>query len=264
MPDIIQLIASWKKQIFFVVLISMLVAVAAVFIITPKYLAYATALPANPVTADRSIVFNNNIRDLYNSIGSSGELDRVLGTAQSDTIYLSVARKFDLIAFYKIKDKNNVALRKAAKALKQDTRVTKTEFGELMIRVWCRDKLLAPQLANALMDELASIHQEILSRNNLLLLQNIKAALLSAQSAKDSLVTEQGTAQWEHYKKLETEYSLMIQAKPPALLPVEKARVSDRPDKPSKALVLIATAIASFVFALWLALLLDKRKLSGK
>jgi LPS O-antigen subunit length determinant protein (WzzB/FepE family) len=264
MPDIIQLIASWKKQIFSVVLISMIVATAAVFIITPKYLASATALPANPVTADKSIVFNNNIRDLYNSIGTPTELDRVIGTAQSDTIYLSIARKFDLVSFYNIKGNTDFALMKAAKALKHDTKVTKSEFGELMIRVWCRDRLLAPQLANAIMDELALIHQEILNRNNQLVLQNIKAAILSFQEAKDTLAKVEVIEQLKNYRKLELEYSLMISTKPPALLPVEKARISSSPDKPRKALILIATALASFIFALWLALLLDKRKSSGQ
>jgi capsular polysaccharide biosynthesis protein len=264
MPDIIQLIASWKKQIFIVVLTSVVIASAIVFIIPPKYLASATALPANPVTADKSIVFSNNIRDLYNSIGEPTDLDKIVGTAQSDTIYISVAQKFDLVSFYNINNKNDFALIKAAKELKHDTKVTKTEFGELLIRVWCRDRLLAPQLANALMDELAHTHQEIMNRNNLLVLKNIKAAILSIQSVKDSLAGGEYTKQLDEYKKLETEYSLMALTNPPALLPVEKARVSSHPDKPQKLLVLIATAVAAFVFALWLAVLLDKRKSSVK
>ncbi|MCG2613141.1 hypothetical protein LZZ85_02580 [Terrimonas sp. NA20] len=264
MPDIIQLIASWKKQIFFVVLISMIVATAAVFFISPKYLASATALPANPVTADKSIVFSNSIRDLNSSIGTAEELDRVVGTAQSDTIYLSVARKFDLVTFYQIKDNPEFALMKAAKTLKHDTKVTKSEFGELMIRVWCHDRSLAPQLANALMEELALIHQEILNRNNQLVLQNIKAAILSIQMGNDSLQKGEESELLSSYRKLELEYSLMLHTKPPALLPVEKARISNRPDKPRKLLILIATAAGSFIFALWLVLLLDKRKTSGK
>ncbi len=264
MPDIIQLIAAWKKQISLVVLISVIVAAAIVFIIPPKYLATATALPANPVTADKSLIFNNHIRDLYSSIGTPTELDRVVGTAQSDTIYLSVARKFDLVSFYKIGKNKDFALMKAARQLKKDSKVSKTEFGELMIRVWCSNKLLAPQLANAMMDELALIHQEIMNRNNQLILQNIRNAMLSVITVKDSLQAGDETEQWRNYKKLETEYSLMIKANPPALLPVEKARVSDHPDKPRKLLVLVATAVAAFVFALWLALLLEKRKSSAK
>ncbi|MBO9659682.1 MAG: hypothetical protein J7527_12745, partial [Chitinophagaceae bacterium] len=191
MPDIIQLLADWKKQISIVVLISVIVAAGIVFIIPPKYLAIATALPANPITADKSLIFNDNIRDVYSSIGTPTELDRVVGTAQSDTIYLSVAQKFDLVSFYKIDKDKDFALMKAAKQLKEDSKVSKTEFGELMIRVWCSNKLLAPQLANAMMDELALMHQEILNRNNQLVLKNIRDAIHLIYSGADSLMDDE-------------------------------------------------------------------------
>ena len=79
-----------------------------------------------------------------------------------------------------------------------------------------------------------------------------------AQQYSDKLTVLQ--QQVSRYEKLKTEYQLMIDVKPAALLVVDKARPANRPDKPKKLLILLATAILSFLFAAWLALILEKRK----
>ena len=42
----------------------------------------------------------------------------------------------------------------------------RSEYGELKIKVWDTDKNLAPQLANAILDKLNSIHQSLQAANN--------------------------------------------------------------------------------------------------
>ena len=280
MPDIIYLISRWRKQIMLVVLVSLAIAASLVFIMPSQYLASSTALPTNPVTADKSIVFNNNIRDLYNSLGQSGDLDKIVGTGQLDTIYIAVATQYNLVSHYKInEDKPSAAIRKAARTLKKDTRITKSEYGELLVQVWNKDKTLAPQLANSLMEKLAAIHGDLLNKNNLSILHSLKNGRKTIERSLDSLVTsgpQTGSAsqspgynratllqeQIKEYEKLETEYQLMTDAKPAAIVIVERARISENPDRPKRLIILLATAVASFLFALWLALILEKRKTS--
>jgi uncharacterized protein involved in exopolysaccharide biosynthesis len=197
-----------------------------------------------------------------------------------DTVYLALSDQYDLPDHYKIKG-NNAALsrRKAAAILKKNSKVSKSEYNELLVEVWDRDKDLAPRLANALMEKLAAIHQDLLNKSNQTIIESLKSGQQKLWISIDSIRTFLQHAditpaqsilysdelavlqqQISQYEKLKTEYQLMIDTKPAALLVVDKARVSDRPDKPKKLFVLLATAVLSFLFAAWLALVLEKRK----
>ena len=52
----------------------------------------------------------------------------------------------------------------------------------------------------------------------------------------------------------------MIDSKPPALIAVEPAKPSIRPDKPKRMQIMIATTVLSLIFALFAALILERRK----
>ncbi|HEX2847836.1 MAG TPA: hypothetical protein VHN59_14905 [Chitinophagaceae bacterium] len=280
MPDLLTLIYIRRKQVLLIVLISLAIATGIVLVMPSQYLASTTALPANPAATDKASVFNNNIRDLYSSLGQSADLDKIVGTGQLDTIYLSATDQFELATHYKIKrDNAAISRRKAATALKKNSRISKSEYNELLVQVWDTDKNLAPQLANALMEKLAAIHQDLLNQSNQTIIKSLGDGQQKLQAGMDSIhtflqhanITPSQAQQYNdkltvlqqqlsQYEKLKTEYQLMIDAKPAALLVVDKARASDHPDKPKKLLILLATAILSFLFAAWLALILEKRK----
>lgn len=278
MPDIFQVLARWRKQVMLVVFISLLIAAAVLFLLPPKYLASSTALPANPLATDKAIVFNNNLRDLYSGLGQPGDLDRIVGTAQLDTIYLAMVDRYNLIDHYRIGEASPFSRIKAAAVLKKKTKVSKTGFGELKIQVWDKDRLMAPQLANSLMALLDSFHRDLQNKSNRNIAAGIHDLRLQLQVSVDSIrgalqtagispalardyLSRQSLLQEQilQYEKLETEYQLMLGTEPPALFVVERARISDRPDQPAKWAVLLATAVLSSFFAIWLAVLLEKR-----
>jgi uncharacterized protein involved in exopolysaccharide biosynthesis len=208
---------------------------------------------------------------LYSNLGSPDELDVMVGTGQLDTIYLAVTDQFNLYDHYKIHDQKEKARAKSAELLKCNTEVQKSGYGELKVKVWDTDKDLAPQLANALMDKIQSIHQDVQSESNTAALNDLKAGM---KKIKDSIQLMQAVAdkktdtfglgilksQLEKYQQLIGEYQLMVDNKPPALLLVEKARPSLKPDKPKRIEILIATLVLSFLFALAIALILERRK----
>jgi hypothetical protein len=121
------------------------------------------------------------------------------------------------------------------------------------------------------MDKIQSIHQDVQSESNTAALNDLKAGM---KKIKDSIQLMQAVAdkktdtfglgilksQLEKYQQLIGEYQLMVDNKPPALLLVEKARPSLKPDKPKRIEILIATLVLSFLFALAIALILERRK----
>ncbi|HVT87036.1 MAG TPA: hypothetical protein VHD35_17685 [Chitinophagaceae bacterium] len=272
MPDFFYLLSKWWKQILAVVLLSVIVVGIIVFIQPSKYLSVATAVPASGIASDKSRVFSENIQALYSNLGSPDELDVIVGTGQLDTIYLAVTDQFNLYDHYKIREDKEKARARSAELLKWNTEVQKSGYGELKVKVWDTDKNLAPQLANALMDKIQSIHQDLQSESNAAALNDLEAGM---KKIKDSIqlmqaLTDKKTdtfglgilkSQLQQYQQLIGEYQLMVDNKPPSLLVVERARPSLLPDKPKRLEIFVATLLLSFLFALLVALILERRKI---
>ncbi|MEO8405012.1 MAG: hypothetical protein ABI480_10465 [Chitinophagaceae bacterium] len=290
MPDIFYLIGKWWKKILLLVILAVVVVTIVSFLQPTRYLSTVTAIPANPELTDKASIFNTNIQSLSSSMGSTDELDVMLGTAQLDTVYLFVAQSFNLWDHYKTDEQGEAAVVKSASILKKYTRVIKSDFGELKVKVWDTDKNLAPQLANAIMDKLNSIHQSVQNESNGRVLNNLKASREKIKLQLDSLSNailydsvnvkiishlipaEQSrinnvrrNALWnqlEEYEKLIGQYQLMFDSKPSALMIVERARSAAWPDKPALWKILAATFFISILFGLLLALIMEKRKTS--
>ena len=278
MPDIFYLVSKWWKQMLALVLISLVVAGIILFLQPRQYLSVATAVPANSLSADKAKIFNHNIEELYSNIGLPDDLDMILGTGQLDTVYLAVTDQFNLFDHYKISDDKNKRTI-AARLLKRYSRIIKSGYGELQVKVWDTDKDLAPQLANSIMTKLESIHNALQNNNNQQALQSLQLAIKKIQTDIDSInllhpgttLTQQAEepysirrrvliSQLEEYQKLAGEYQLLTNAGSRVLLVLEKARPSVYPDKPDWIKTIVATAFLSLIFALLVALIMEKRK----
>ncbi len=279
MPDLFYLFGKWWKQIVAIVVISIVIAAIFLFTRPVKYLATATALPASSFNTDKASVFNQNIQSLYTALGTPDDLDVIIGTAQLDTAYLAIAQAFGLAKHYEVKEQGDAANRKAAFILKSNTRVIRSAFTELKIKVWDEDKNFAPELANAMLQKLQDIHTDLQNANNLTILNKLQAGREKIESGVDSIknflrtadITAENaagytsriaslSAQAQQYDQLIGQYQLMVDTKPSSLLIVEKARAAEWPDKPKRWPILLATFALSLVFALLLALVLEKRK----
>ena len=243
---------------------ALVVAIIALMLVPKKYLSTTTALPANSLATDKSSIFSNGIQELYSSLGSAGELDRFLGTAQLDTAYIAVAKAHNLALHYKVEQDAHAGYN-AARRLKKNTRIERTEYGELQLKVWDEDRDKAAALANALMQEFQLLHQQLQSQSNALVLQKLKEtqAGLYPTIEKDSLgrinTNYKSAAQEAQLENLVTQYSLMVHTNPPALLIVEKARPALTHDKPYVWPTLLLTFFAALLFSFLIALLVEKQ-----
>src|SRR5579885_485867 len=128
MPDFFYLLSKWWKQILAVVILSVITAGIIVFLQPPKFLSVATAVPASGIASDKSRIFSENIEALYSNLGSTDELEVMVGTGQLDTIYLAVTDQFNLYDHYKIHDQKEKARLKSAEWLKCNTEVQKSGY----------------------------------------------------------------------------------------------------------------------------------------
>lgn len=242
-----------------------LLAVGIITFLKPReYLSVATSIPASSYTTDKGHVFNDRIQALYSAFGTADDLDRIIGTAALDTVYTAVTIRFNLYDHYKIKETGPDAIRKAASLLREHTRVIKSDHGELKVKVWDTDPNLAPQLANAIVDQLEDMHRALRASGNKATLEGLrKAKRRIKEQADTSAFSAELTNRMQLYDNYIEEYQLMLDAKLPVLLTVERAYPSSWPDRPRRFRVLLATAVLSILFSFFAALLLDKRKPSA-
>lgn len=265
MPDMFDLFKNWWKQMLAVIIASLLVVGTVTYLKPQKYLSVATAVPASSFASDKSKIFNENIQALYSALGTPDDLDMIVGTARLDTVYLAVTDQFNLYDHFKMQEKGDAARSKAASLLKKNTKVMKSEYGELKVKAWDTDKNLAPQLANAIMEKLKAIHQDLQNAGNLATLQGLISRKEKLQQAADSTMntvenTTRRKEQISQYEKLIGEYQLMVDTKPPVLITVEKAKAAAWPDQPKTVQLLMATAVLAFIFSLLAALVLERKK----
>lgn len=262
MPDIFDLLRRWWKPVTGVVLLSLLAVGIITFLKPRQYLSVATAVPASSMAADKGRIFNENIQELYSALGYPDDLDKVVGTAALDTVYLAVAAAFNLYDHYKIKDEEN-ALLKSARELKSNSTVLKSDYGELKIKVWDTDKNLAPQLANAILANLDALHRDLQNAGNQASLKALEQRLQTIRRTSDSATADQKIkllAEAAGYEKLINEYHVLAEAKPPVLITVEKAKPALHPDRPQRLKIMLATAAFSFLFAILAALAFDSKR----
>jgi uncharacterized protein involved in exopolysaccharide biosynthesis len=278
MPDLFDLMWRWRKQILLLVIATLIVTTAIVFLTPKRYLSVATALPASSYATDKTSVFSQNLQSLYSTIGLPDELDKIIGTAHLDTVYRSVVAQLDLTDHYGLSKTDADAISKAASVLQKHTRVIKSDYGELKVKVWDVDRGLAANLANAIMGKLQQMHQDIQALNNAMMLSKINEEYVRekidygkltdslqhvSNASMADLLTVQKSAllqQIQEFEKLASQYKLMIDAKPQALIIIEKATPAIAPDQPKPLLAITAAVILSFLFGILTALILDRRK----
>ena len=278
MPDLLTVLCRRWRLVLLLPLLATVVALVACLLLPKEYAGETTALPANAVVGDKARIFNPNIEALYPEIGSADELDKIEGTARLDTIYLAAVNRFNLVVHYNLTTTAD-AVQTATKGLKKKTEVKRTGYGELQIIVWDKDKRMAANLANFLLQELNDIHQHLQTENNRIVLERLKevyaknddsilstdntpatATTLATTHNKAAITTEPLTGQRQHFRQLISEYELAISAAPRVLLVVEPAKTSLQQERPNLVRTLLFTFLASLLFSFLLALFVENRK----
>jgi Uncharacterized protein involved in exopolysaccharide biosynthesis len=276
MPDLIYTFSKYWKLIVIITAVSTFIAFLASELSPKLYLSVTTVLPANSVTADKGRIFDNNVENLYSDVGTADELDRIEGTAALDTVYIATAKQLNLEEHYHI-NPSSESLFNASQELKKNAEIKRSAYGELKIKVWDRDKEMAAALANTILQNIQSIHQQIQSERNRVILQKIQEDYLNKESnyrqLTDSvilndllhpeIVKQKQTSileQMQQDQKLIAQYQLAINTNPEVLLTVERARPAIWPDKPKVMETTGLVFIISLLFSILLAIYLNSRK----
>ena len=275
MPDLLSVFSRWWKYILGITLVATTFALLISLLLPKEYLSTATALPANSLTSDKARIFNENVQALYSDIGTSDDLDKFEGTAALDTIYIATAKELSLVKHYQLDGEEN-AIAVAAKKLRKNSRISRTEHNELRIKVWDRDRNMAAELANSMLRNLQVLHQNLQMANQVKTLKALQESYAARQQQYASIVDSGATAaaaavvnatsgaalmqQLEQDQKLIHEYQVALRTNPEVLITVEPARPAAWSDRPQVVLIALLSFVAALAFSVLVALFMDSRK----
>ena len=268
---------KWRSILLFTILTAA-VATATVFLMPKHYRSAAKLISANPQLADKSRLFNENIQSLYSYFGSGDDLDRIMGIALLDTSLKQLVKDFNLINYYKLSNDTEALLqRKAVLKLRDDLLVQRTEEGQLNISCWTKDPVLSAGIVNALVKIIESKLEDIWQSNysatkeqlNLSITQTEASykqlfdSLSKAPAPQTSLIQKHMETlldQLTQYRKTAATVQLIGATAPVALYVLEPAVPAAKAERPDKPAIILAAAIAGFLFSLLLALLSNRKQ----
>lgn len=277
--DVIAVLQKRSKSILIFVIVSMLITIVTLFIVPKYYRSTTVVIPASPALADKARLFNSNIQNLYSFLGNSDDTETLMGIAKLDTVYYQLIDEFKLVDYYKTEgENNNIKRKKTIKLLQKDIEINKTEFNQLKIVVWTKDKELSKNIANRMIGIIEETEQnmwkEVYQNNQKQLDESIKDLGVQYQKISDSLSIntnafkkemlesqrQSALEQIKQYQKSSNEIKLAIATTPPALYVIEKAMASASADKPNFTVDLLIVLFASIVFAMIAALIYERNQ----
>jgi capsular polysaccharide biosynthesis protein len=253
MDEIFTRFRKHTKFLAMIILLPVLTALILSVLLPKKYVSRASILPVNSRLADKARFTADEIAELYSAFGSGDDLDRLFATARSNTVMLKMVDSFNLTGYYKLKQKKSYAREAAAKKLISESDIRKTEYGELQIRVWDKDSVMAADICNAIVDRVDKMHKELyqgfyagsLQKLELIYAQKlsqVRAASVNPEKNDSSLMLSDELAQ---YRKSITDFRMAMQNPPPTLMVLEKAYPQVKPDKPDLLLNVLLTFLVS-------------------
>lgn len=306
----------WKKRkiIGIITLIAMIVSTVISFMIQPLFLSTAIVFP----TATSTVSFSEqrNAKASSMDFGEEEQAEQLIQILQSSRIRDILVHQYDLMKNYEIKKDDPNKYYKLGKAYSEHITFTRTRYGSIQIDVLDKDRNLAAEMANKIVDLIDTVKNDMIKERTLPAFEISKRKReILEQAARhlgaklDSLsemgvVTSEGRANlFQAYNEAKSaedkaffknkidvnvkygaEYDGLVMLRDEKMVKlaefetayeqaesdayadfnhkfvVEKAVVADKKAKPKKAIIILVSTLAAFIFSIFVLLLSDRIK----
>lgn len=253
-----------------IVLLATISTAAVLLLQKPYFRSSAIFTAANPNLGDRSNIYRTEFWEQYFYYGGEFDNDRLMAIARSEEMCRFMVDSFDLIKHYNIKATGERAKYLADVEYKENVRIHKNEFGHIKVNVWDTDKQLAAAIANTIVKRVNeksvvavnSMKVEILQK----LQRDFNAQKDSLSETETALQTSSGSfltarregliQQLNEKEKLIEQFNTSVN-NVSALFTIEEALPAFKKDKPKVLAGILMAAVVSFVFSVFLLLLME-------
>jgi len=180
------LLFVWKKR----KIIGIVTAAAAVisliisFMLTPLYLSTAIVFP----TATSTVSFSEqrNAKASSMDFGEEEQSEQLVQILQSSRIRDILVKRFDLFNHYEIEPTDPNKFYKLGKAYEQHIQFTRTRYGSIQIDVLDKDKELAAEMANKIVDLIDTVKNDMVKERTIPAFEiNLRKKELIEKSLRD-------------------------------------------------------------------------------
>lgn len=244
--DLLADIIARKWSILLFAVAAGLLALAVSLLMPKEYLAEASLVPANSRMMDNQRMFGENIQELYSAFGGSDDLDRMFATMRSASVLRYVADSLDLVAHYQIKGEK-YPKEVATKKVEKNSKLIRSEYGQLQLKVWDKDTLMARRIAGLMIARTQFVFDALFRQNYDRSIQQLEQEMQKQQQEGSPTVAAL-TARLQEYK--------VTRLNPPAaFFVIESPYVSPEPDRPRMLInVVVAVLAALFTALIWIIL----------
>lgn len=279
MLDLFKYWVKWRIHILVfcstAILLSVIITLPA--IMKPYYVSKMIFYPANPAANDRTVMFNVG-SVVVDNFGSKDDVNRFLSIANSKELNKFMVDSFKLREHYRIKEPGYYYV---SREFSGNYKAIKNDLGAIELQIYDTDPILAAQMAKTAVNQIDKIYRQILSEN-----KKSTYEVLSNEAEWEGRALKKLASQLDSMKRITTfyydkegniigdeklrmldkefqnlntyvstlfsisnQYGLSMSERYPSIYVIEEASVSEKKVKPIRWLIVLCTAIGSFVAA---------------
>lgn len=261
MFDILKIVLQWKKQILLFTLLAIVASIIITMpaIMTPYYKSKMVFYLSNPISIDRAALFNEKEAGGISSFGGKEDVNRFLTILNSLPVVDATIDQYQLAKHYKIKAKDASLSRYYTQLeFTNNVKAIRNDLGAIEVSVLDSDAKLAAKITKYMVDFSDSIYRNILIDNKTIVL-----ALLDKQIAEKK-INNNTSEELEKMVNIRDQYAVASSAQFKTMYVIEEPMAAVKKTKPVRWLIVLSATVAAFVFAAFIALLIELYKHAEK
>lgn len=267
MLEILQIVMKWRKQVLFFTLFGILASIIITIpaIMPPYYKSRMVFYLSNPASTDRAALFNEKEVGGVSIFGGKEDINRFLTILNSSPVSLYVINKYQLGKHYKVKaDDPKLFTFYTQKEFSGNFDAIRNDLGAIEVSIIDTDPKLASEMTKDIVHVSDSIYRAMLVENKATVLELLDKQIAD-KKAKLAISADAATAEeLSKFSAIRDQYAVSSSKDFRTLYVVEDPMPAVKKYKPVRWLIVLSTALASFLFASFVALLIELYKHAEK
>ncbi|MBX7224661.1 MAG: hypothetical protein K1X55_01395 [Chitinophagales bacterium] len=268
---------KWKWQIAIVCILAILTSIIVTLpvIMPPYYASKAEFYPANPSAIDRNTLFSTERENYVAYFGSTDDIDRIISLARSSGLASYIIEKYKLLDVYDI-DTTKVKEWKYTVRKEFDDKYSssKTDRNSIEINILDTDPNRASDMVKDIVTWLDARNMGMIQENKNKTLEELQEKI-DAKTAEIEVLSDSATKlsgvkallikqrqeglteEINNLQKIHSQFEISASNKFSSIYMIENPSPADKKAKPVRWMIVLGTAVISFVALSILAVILE-------
>lgn len=267
MLEILKIVLKWKNQILIFTLVAVVASIIITmpFIMPPYYKSNMVFYLSNPTSTDRAALFNEKEVGGVSIFGGKEDVNRFLNILNSAVVNLAVIKKYNLTKHYKIMSDNSaLSVYYTQREFNSNFDAVRDDLGAIEVSLLDTDAKLASDIVKDVVATSDSIYRSMLTENKSTVLDLIDKQIAEKKLLMQTNASDNVADELKKIMAIRDQYAVSSSKAFKTLYVVEEPTPAVKKSKPVRWLILLVTAVASFLTASFVALVIELYKHADK